>query len=226
MKTKTQVQMRDDGKVQFISGYGAVFFREGDPGTEYRLWHDIVERILPGAFDRALREDDVRSCFNHDLNFILGRTSAGTLSLSIDNVGLKYSVVPSDSGIGQHVLRAVERGDVTGSSFMFDVSTANWIEEKQADGKTIWIREIVEVAPLYELGPVCFPAYEATTATVEGRDAVHAEEWSARFREWRQKHVAAAQASLQEFRDLRTMQQIGEGQNARQRRGRRLRVSL
>ena len=53
-----------------ISGYGAVFYREGHTGTEYRLWDDVVERVMPGAFDRAIREDDVRSLFNHDSNFM------------------------------------------------------------------------------------------------------------------------------------------------------------
>ena len=109
------IRANDGEKHPAIVGYGAVFFREGDPGTEYQLWSDTYERIMPGAFDRAIREDDCRSFFNHDPNLILGRSTAGTLLLSIDNVGLKYEVEPPDSEPARHVLESVRRGDVSGS---------------------------------------------------------------------------------------------------------------
>lgn len=208
----------DSATAERISGYGAVFFNAADPGTEYWLWNDVVERIMPGAFDRALREDDVRSFFNHDANFILGRTTAGTLSLSIDSVGLRYSVTPSDSAIAQHALESVRRRDVNGSSFMFEVWSANWIEEKR-EGSSLWIREITEVKPLYEVGPVCFPAYESTTSEV-GERALACSPAADPWRNWYERHVSTARKSLQEFRDLRTLERVGTDAEARARRRR------
>ena len=43
----------------------------------------------PGAFRRALAADpDVRALFNHDSNYVLGRTTNGTLRLAEDPRGL------------------------------------------------------------------------------------------------------------------------------------------
>jgi len=154
---RDRLQVRaDEQKVRTIAGYGAVFYREGDPGTEYQLWDDMVERIMPGAFDRALREDDVRSLFNHDPNFVLGRNTAQTLRLSIDAVGLRYEVDPPASRAD--VCDSVERGDVDGSSFMFEILEVVWREVEK-----LYIREIHQVK-LWEVGPVVFPAYESSTA--------------------------------------------------------------
>lgn len=207
-----------------ISGYGAVFYDSADPGTEYELWYDVVERIMPGAFDRAIREDDVRSFFNHDANFILGRTSAKTLELAIDAVGLRYSVTPSGSGIAQHALEAVQRGDVNGSSFMFEVGAATWVEQIAADGETLWIRQITEVRPLYEVGPVCFPAYESATSESNAAGGVVSLRTRTangpaveRWQDWYQRHVTRARDSFDSFQIERGLLAMNDARSRRQR---------
>lgn len=157
-----QLRAAEGDQPAMIEGYGAVFYSADDPGTEFRLWQNVYERIAPGAFDRALKEDDVRSFFNHDSNIVLGRTKANTLSLSVDEIGLRYVATPPDTQlVRDQVLSPIKRGDVTGSSFMFIARKVAWIEESRGD-VTIEIREIQE-AELFEVGPVAFPAYEATT---------------------------------------------------------------
>ena len=171
-----------------ISGYGAVFYRADTPGTEYWLWSDTVERIMPGAFDEVIKSaPDVRSAYNHDFNFLLGRTSAKTLSLSVDATGLRYDVTPPASRAD--VIESVSRGDVSGSSFMFIPQSTTWREER-IDGMTIYIREITSVGvELFELGPVAWPAYEATTAEARGRSPHGIEP---RFTAWLGEHRTAA----------------------------------
>ena len=83
------VEKRADGR-RAIVGHAAVYYRADDPGTEYQLFPDLKERIMPGAFDRAAREDDVRALFNHQPDNLLGRTTAKTLALTIDEKGLRY----------------------------------------------------------------------------------------------------------------------------------------
>lgn len=142
-----------------LTGYAAVFYRSGDPGTEYHLWEDCAERIGRTAFDRALRErQDVRAFFNHDESQVLGRVSAGTLRLSVDSVGLRYSVDLPDSSIGRDVAELVARGDVTGSSLMF--FRRGFEETREGDRLILTITDV----DLVEVGPVTFPAYKATTA--------------------------------------------------------------
>ena len=156
-----------DGKTPVIVGYGSVFY-DGSPGTEYRVWPDLWERIMPGAFNNAITANDIVGCFNHDPNNVLGRTSAGTMNLSVDAKGLVYEIEPGDTSIGRDMVEHLKRKDVTGSSFAFDVMKQSWADEKQPDGSMVQIRQI-EAVKLYEMGPVTFPAYAAATADVRSK---------------------------------------------------------
>lgn len=187
----SRLEIREDGQPPRIEGYGAVYFRAGDPGTEYRLWADTYERIMPGAFDEAVKAD-VRSLFNHDPNIILGRNrgNAATLRLTSDSTGLRYSVEPPQTAlIRDQVLEPIRRGDVSGSSFMFRPTKVTWVEEDR-DGRTVDVRELHAVE-LFEVGPVTFPAYEATSTGVrsEERSAIESE---------RREHRERRQIDLQQ----------------------------
>lgn len=161
-------QRADEGPK--ITGYAAVFY-DGTDATQYMLWDDMAERIMPTAFDRAVKEDDVRGLFNHDPNMLLGRTTAGTMRLSVDSKGLRYEIDPPDTAVGRDTATAIKRGDLSGSSFAF-VPTETLIREQ--DGITI--REILAVE-LFDVGPVTFPAYESTSAGLrsEGMDDLRRE---------------------------------------------------
>jgi hypothetical protein len=151
-----------------IAGYGAVYYRADAPGSEYWLYDDIVERIMPGAFKRAVQEDDIRALFNHDPNMVLGRRTAGTMTLVDDETGLRYEIEPPQTR--GDVVQSVRRGDVTGSSFSFLVRK-QVLREEQRDGKPLYIRELVDVE-VFDVGPVTFPAYEATSAQVRSAGGV------------------------------------------------------
>ncbi|HEY1188547.1 MAG TPA: HK97 family phage prohead protease [Gemmata sp.] len=153
------VESRADGK-KVITGYAAVFYDPNDPGTEYRMYSDMVERIMPGAFDKAIRENDVRGLFNHEDCNILGRTKSGTMRLSVDKRGLKYEIDPPDTQCARDLMQSIDRGDVSGSSFMFRP-----IANTYRDVEGLYIVERNEVE-LFDVGPVCFPAYESTDTSV------------------------------------------------------------
>jgi HK97 family phage prohead protease len=165
----------DDGS--WIVGYGAVYY-DGSNRTEFELWPGMLERIMPGTFERALREgDDVRGLFNHDPNMLLGRTSSRTMKLVSDTRGLRYEIRtnPEDPD-AMSVAAKLKRGDLSGSSFSFAVPPdGQRMKLEKRGGVTIRIREITNVDPLYDAGPVTFPAYEATAAGVrQQRDALEA----------------------------------------------------
>lgn len=150
-----------------IAGLAAVFYDPGDPGTAYRLWDDFEERIMPGAFDRAVAEgDDVRCLLNHDVNQLLGRTKSGTLRLSITKRGLAYEADTPDTQPGRDAVTTIRRGDIDGSSFGFRCTDSD-LRIEPRDGKELWIREVRGVI-LYDASPVTYPAYEATTAEARG----------------------------------------------------------
>jgi uncharacterized protein len=161
-------EARGSGDGKSFRGLAAVFYRADNPDTEYWLWDDMVERIQPGAFDRAIKEaQDVRGLFDHNSSQLLGRVSSGTLRVSITSEGLAYEIDedPRDPD-HQRVAAKIDRDDLTGSSFAFIPRKTTWVEEKQ-DDRYLYIRNVEDV-DLYDVGPVTWPAYEGTTA---GRNA-------------------------------------------------------
>jgi len=182
------IEERADKSTRIV-GYGAVYY-DGTDGTQFRLWDDMLERIMPGAFDRAIKEDDVRGLFNHDPSMVLGRSKAGTMALASDERGLRYEIIPGDTSVARDVREHLKRGDVTGSSFAFTVTDEQYRKE---DG--IHIREIHGVR-LYDVGPVTFPAYEGTTAGARMRGADEDE---------LRRHVAAQIAKLNDMPNRRAV---------------------
>ena len=171
--SRVSIEHRDDGK-PILVGDAAVFYRAGDSGTEFAIFDDLVERIMPGAFDSAMsRGDDVRALFNHSPELILGRTKSETLRLSITDRGLHYEIDLGDTTVARDVAEHVRRGDLTGSSFAFMVIGQEFRTENAVD-----IREITDVE-LFDVSPVTYPAYEGTTTGIRldsSDDAVAARE--------------------------------------------------
>lgn len=180
-----KVETRADGKL-VIAGYAAVFW-DGTQGTEFEPFRGMKERVLPGAFDRAIREDDVRALFNHDENIILGRTVSRTLRLSVDARGLRYEIDPPDTQVGKDLVESIRRGDVTGSSFGFRTIRQNFVESQDPP---LVVRELVEVK-LFDVSPVTFPAYVATEAGVRGAEGA-----SEALAAWREESRRAAAARI------------------------------
>lgn len=159
------IEVRDlKGGAGTLVGHGAVYFDAADPGTEYAPIDEVRERVLPGAFDAALKDGDVFSLFNHDENQILGRSKSGTLRLSSDARGLRYEVDVPDTQAGRDVVTLAKRGDVTDSSFGFRAVDQKW----RKDGNVL-IRELRAVE-LFDVGPVWRGAYPA--ADVSARSEI------------------------------------------------------
>ena len=139
-----------DGK-RYIDGYFAVF------GGSYELWENAIETVDEGAFD-LVRDTDVRALTNHDTTLVLGRTTAGTLTLSTDQRGLYGSIEINDADQDAvNLYERVKRRDVTQCSFGFDILDEEMVDRE--DGVTVWHLKGVK---LYEVSVCTFPAYEET----------------------------------------------------------------
>lgn len=154
-----------------IRGTAAVFFDEGDrAGTQYELWPGHVERLMASAFDQ-IADDDVRCLQNHDSRLLLGRSLAGTLQLNVREHGLDYIVATANTTAGRDTIESLERGDLTGSSFQFLPRSGGyeWSEEDH-EGVTVYVRNLTSLQT-FDVGPVTFPAYLATSSGV-GRSSL------------------------------------------------------
>ena len=155
---KLSVEERAESQTNTIVGHAAVFnSRSQDLGG-------FVEQIATGAFDSVL-EDDVRALFNHNQNFVLGRTVSKTLRLSVDEQGLRYEIDIPNTTVGKDLFESINRGDISQSSFGFIVGEDEW--EKTDDGN---LRTITKVERLYDVSPVTYPAYPATDAAVRSME--------------------------------------------------------
>ena len=143
---KVETRVTTKGKKNIVEGHAAVFGELSEDLGGFR------EKINKGAFDGVL-DNDVRAFFNHDPNFLLARTSSGTLKLGIDKRGLKYSFDVPDTSAGRDLLVSMKRGDITQSSFT--VEKDSWGESK----KGTEIRTIEKVGRLFDVSPVSIPAY-------------------------------------------------------------------
>lgn len=135
-------------------------------GDTYQVWEGATESIAPGAFRNSIH-DDVRALYNHNDDLVLGRTSAGTFTLEDRSDGLwgRIKVNRKDSD-AMNAYARVERGDVSGCSFGFNIKTQE--TEYREDGTVHWT--ITEVDPLYECSLCTFPAYEATHISARAKD--------------------------------------------------------
>jgi HK97 family phage prohead protease len=170
-----------------IEGFAAVFHNANDPGSEYRLAVDVVERIAPTAFDHALKSNaEVLAYYNHNGDFLLGRRSAGTLRLSKDSRGLRYSIDFNESDPHHRsVMEKIQRGDLIGSSFSFGIRSGGEKVERTAKG---FVRTLTDLR-LYEVSPVGVPAYRSTTAMARSNAAVGSVRWCVENPEAAKRHA-------------------------------------
>ena len=97
----------------------------------------------------------MRLLFNHDQNYVLGRTASGTLNLSVDENGLRYSAELPDTTFAKDLTKLMERGDINQSSFSFVIEDDSW--GKMDNGFPL--RKINKVKRLYDTAIVTYPAY-------------------------------------------------------------------
>lgn len=155
----------DDGLT--LEGYAAVFNTE----TTIDSWEGkFREQIAPGAFKRTLGQRTPVLQFDHGQHPLIGSLPIGVIrSIREDGHGLKVRAKLSDNWLVEPVRDAIRDGGITGMSFRFRVIDDEWSDQRA----TVPLRTIREIE-LYEVGPVVWPAYEATSVGVRSREALDA----------------------------------------------------
>jgi HK97 family phage prohead protease len=157
----TNSEIRLVKRTRRIEGYGIVFNKESkDLGG-------FTEIISPEAVSGVLERSDVLALLNHDESRgVLGRSTngEGTLDLTVDKTGVKYSLEAPDTVLGDEVLSGVRRGDIRTSSFAFSVSADGQKWEKRDDDS--YLRTITKFDAIYDVSPVYREAYADTTVAI------------------------------------------------------------
>ena len=153
---------------KIITGRPIVYESKTDLG-----WFDEI--IARGALDGAdLR--DVRFLVNHDTSMIpLARSRRNngnsTMKLSTDFDGMNMDFVKLDvenNSDARALYSAVQRGDITGMSFMFSIDAQEWLD-LESDHPT---RRITKIGKVVEVSAVTFPAYDSTEISARSKEAL------------------------------------------------------
>lgn len=163
------IELRDEQESRHIEGYGSVFNqRSVDLGG-------FQEVIAPGAFDGVIERSDVKCYLDHNPEkgiLARSRNGKGSLSLELDERGLKYAFDAPHTNLGDEVVEGLKRGDYSQSSFAFTVESESWTKEE--DGT--YLRTINKIGGLYDVSIVANPAYEGTSVALRSLDAFKEEE--------------------------------------------------
>lgn len=152
-----EIRAIEDSESRKVEGYAIVFNSQSEDLGFY-------ETIEPSAItDEVIAKSDVFALMNHDNNrgiLARSRRGKGSLSLTIDEKGLKYSFDAPKTALGNELLEMLRRGDITSSSFAFTVATDGEAWEKR-NGR--YYRTIKKIDRLFDVSPVYQPAYESTS---------------------------------------------------------------
>ena len=158
---------QDDQGGNIITGRPIVY----DSMTDLGWFNEIIER---GALKNTNLQD-VRFLVNHDTSKIpLARSRKNnknsTMQLTVDDEGMSIRVTldTENNADARSLYSAVQRGDITGMSFMFSVDGEEW-EELESDHPT---RRIKEIGTVVEVSAVTFPAYEQTEISTRCKEAL------------------------------------------------------
>ncbi len=150
-----------------LEGYAIVFEEETLIGDEERGFREVISR---DSLSKANMKD-VPLKYNHmDSFLILARTKNKSLSLSVDEKGLKVHAELLNTTTNQDVYKMVKAGLLDKMSFAFTVKKQSW--DRKAE---IPLRRIEEIDRLYDVSVVDLPAYEGTSIYSRSLDLVETE---------------------------------------------------
>lgn len=164
-----------------FEGYGAVF----NSPTRIDSWEGTFdEQIAPGAFKKSIRERTPKFQFDHGHHPLIGSIPIGSITdIHEDTSGLYVEARMADNWLIEPIRDAIAEGSIDGMSFRFSVVREEW---RDKDGKLVKPEDVLDVlwddhegrGPLLrtlkevkvaEVGPVVWPAYESTSASVRSQ---------------------------------------------------------
>ena len=187
---------QDGGRI--ITGRPIVYGSETDLGW----FREIIDQGALNETDLT----DVRFLVNHNTDMIpLARSRRNngnsTMKMSVDMMGLNLDFVKLDTENNMDaraLYSAVERGDITGMSFMFTIEDEEW----QGLDTESPLRRIKKIGKVYEVSAVTFPAYEATE--INARDKAALDSARATLENARESRAEALDSDQLELLKLKT----------------------
>lgn len=150
----------DNGESMIVEGYATTF---NQPyllfdGRYYKVW----EQIAPTAFAECDMSDVIMQ-YDHE-GRVFARNKNGTLTLTVDSIGLKISANLGGTDIGRQLYQEIKGGYTDKMSFGFVVAEDQRVStvDHENDVETI-TRTITKIKKLYDVSAVSIPANDMTS---------------------------------------------------------------
>ena len=160
-----EIRAEENERGKIITGRPIVY----DSRTDLGYFDEI---ICAGALNNT-DLTDVRFLINHDIKELpLARSRRNngnsTMLLTVDAEGMaiRVDLDTENNARARELYSAVERGDITGMSFMFGIRDEEW-DNLDTDHPT---RRILDISTVVEVSAVTFPAYAATTINARSKE--------------------------------------------------------
>ena len=157
-----------NSETRTVEGYAVVFNSQSED-------LGFFETISPSAVTvDVINRSDVFALLNHNPDKVLARCryGEGSLSLSIDEKGLKYSFQAPNTELGNELIEHIRRGEIDSSSFAFIVSADEGSEVWENINGTTY-RTINKIECLCDVSPVWQPAYSATSVSARAKEMLN-----------------------------------------------------
>lgn len=163
-----QYEVRFEENDRTIEGYAIVCNSESED-LGFR------EVIAPEALVGIIEKSDCLMLLEHDRKKgILARSKygKGSLSLEVDDNGLKFRFTCPNTAIGDEAYEGVKRGDYQNCSFAFVADQDEWTKKDNGE----YLRTIRSFKYIKDCSIVAEPAYGATSVSCRSFDEFKAEE--------------------------------------------------
>ena len=163
--TEFRAFQNEEGE-RFVEGYAALF----DSRSKLLSSWDMVfyEELRAGSFAEALERSDLDVVFvpDHNSEKVIARSKAGTLELKEDEKGLYFKASVPDVTYANDMYKLMERGDLSDTSFAFNVSEEGFTMSETEEG--IPLRSINKIDRLLDVSVVTRGAYAEPSAEARG----------------------------------------------------------
>ena len=151
--SRLEVREQQDGTKR-LTGYAVVFNSPAQIA-------DFTEYVAPGSFTKTLQAEDQVMLRDHRSELLLGRRSAGTLTLRQDEKGVAFDLLVPNTALGQDTYENTRLGNLKGCSFGFVVRDDTWKQDAAGN-----LTRVINDVQCFELTLTAFPAYDSTSVDV------------------------------------------------------------
>ncbi len=163
----SELRLNNENEEMVLEGYAIVFNKETLIGDEKRGFVEVIDKnalLVTNMKDVPLK-------YNHQDNFlVIARTRNESLTLEVDEVGLKVRAKLLDTASNQDIFKMVQNGLLDKMSFAFSVKEQSWDRSGEIPKRTI-----KSIERLYDVSIVDTPAYEDTSIHARSLDAMDLE---------------------------------------------------